>query len=215
MRYFFYGNVSILSLLLLSILFTLLFITKDDMLSEKKITHNYHYQYLNNNFNLIIDLKRDENILCSQLQKEKIQFLNYSFNCIKKSFFIKKPTKSYIEYQQIRQYLNSDDYKDNIYLISKLDELPLTSIDNPKIVKVLDDIDGELPNHFYGIIITDNYFDIKGRYNIYGVLYSSYDNKRKERNISYKKEVIENIDNQLSSWSYLSHSKSLLSNEID
>lgn len=215
MRYSFQGNVSILSLIVLSILLTFLFITKDDILSEKKITHNYHYQHLNDNYNLISEIRRDEDIVCSQLKKEKIVFSSYSFNCIKRSFFVKKPTKSYVEYQQISQYLNNDDYKDNIYLIDKLEEFPLTSIDNPKIVKVLDNIDGELPNHFYGIIITDNYFDIKGRYNLYGVLYSSYDNKRKERNISYKKEVIENIENQLSSWSYLAHSKSLLSNEID
>lgn len=215
MKYPFQGNISIISLIILSILFTFLFITKDDLLFEKKITHNYHYQYLSDNFNMISYIQRDENIICNQFKQEKIKFVSYSFNCAKKSIFVQKPTKSYVAYQQINQYLNSDDYQSDIYTISDLDELPLTSIDNPKIVKVLNNIDGELSNNFYGLMITDNYFDIKGVYNIYGVLYSSYNNKRKERNISYKKEVIDNIEKQFSSWSYLPHSKNLLSDEID
>ncbi|MBS9783528.1 MAG: DUF2572 family protein, partial [Pasteurella sp.] len=70
-------------------------------------------------------------------------------------------------------------------------------------------INEKLAYNFYGIIITDYFFDITGK-KFYGKLYSSYDNKREERNLSYNKTVIKYIKKNYSTWSYLPHSQNIL-----
>lgn len=194
MRRYFQGNILIVALVMLSGLCLFLFITTDHLLGRQKTTYHLHYQYLKNKIQLIDELNQNENQVCQTIQQEIIRFPHYSFACQKQSLFINVPTKSYIAYQHISQQFAVEHYPSAIYTIQHLAELPVTTRENPKIVKITDPVDDALPQHFYGIIITDSYFDIKGKYNIYGALYSSYPNKRKERNLSYDKVVIEQLN---------------------
>ncbi|MCO4166183.1 hypothetical protein L1M14_01245 [Actinobacillus suis] len=75
------------------------------------------------------------------------------------------------------------------------------------------DIDETLSQDFYGIIITNHYFDIKGNAKFYGILYSSYDNNREERNITFKKNVVLNLENKYAHWQELPDSRNMLNNE--
>lgn len=213
MKYAFRGNTLLTSLLLLSSLIIVIFLAKDKLLLSKRFINNEHETYLNNKFSIIENWGDSENALCQQYQKNRIDQSAYSFYCKKHSFFFQKPTKSYVEYKEIEDYLDIKTYQSEIYQAQNLSDLPLSSLNQPKVVKITDKIDTALTMDFYGIINTDQYFDIKGKYNVYGVIYSSYNNKRKERNLTYKREVIENIEKQLSYWSYLPHSKSTLPND--
>ncbi len=73
------------------------------------------------------------------------------------------------------------------------------------------DIDENLPQDFYGIVITDYLFDIRGK-KMYGVLYSSYDNAREERNLTFRRAVINNLENKYSYWKYLPNSENSIGN---
>ena len=74
-------------------------------------------------------------------------------------------------------------------------------------------IDEKLDKDFYGIIITQDYFDITGKGKIYGALYSSFDNVREERNLTFKKSVIANLDNKFSIWQEIPYSRNVLKND--
>ena len=87
-----------------------------------------------------------------------------------------------------------------------MSELPETTISTPKIVVAKNAIDEKLEKNFYGIIITDYYFDITGSKKIYGVLYSSFDNLRKERNLTFSRAVVENIATRYAHWARLPYS---------
>ncbi|MBV6547454.1 DUF2572 family protein, partial [Ursidibacter maritimus] len=124
-----------------------------------------------------------------------------------------KPTKDkYIQVDNILDWLDLERYQSSLHYASSLDELPNSSESEPQIVIMTNDIDERLNQDFYGIIITDHYFDIKGK-KIYGVLYSSYDNFREERNLSYKSSVVNTIEEQFSYWQYLPYSRNLLAND--
>ncbi|MGX2948411.1 DUF2572 family protein, partial [Frederiksenia canicola] len=99
---------------------------------------------------------------------------------------------------------------EKIYRIHSLSELPKSSESNPQVVIALNDIDGALQENFYGIIITDYYFDVRGKYKIFGALYSSFNNQREERNLTYRRKVIDNIEQHFSHWEYLENSRHLL-----
>lgn len=71
------------------------------------------------------------------------------------------------------------------------------------------EINENLPEDFYGIVITDYLFDITGK-KMYGTLYSSYDNARKERNLTFKKEVIRQLEAKYSYWRYLANSENMI-----
>ena len=87
-----------------------------------------------------------------------------------------------------------------------MSELPETTISTPKIVVAKNAIDEKLEKNFYGIIITDYYFDITGSKKIYGVLYSSFDNLREERNLTFSRTVVENIAARYAHWTRLPYS---------
>ncbi len=45
---------------------------------------------------------------------------------------------------------------------------------------------------------------------MYGTLYSSYDNAREERNLTFKKEVLAELEARYSAWRYLPYSEHLM-----
>ena len=87
-----------------------------------------------------------------------------------------------------------------------MSELPDTTLSTPKIVVAKNAIDEKLEKNFYGVIITDYYFDITGSKKIYGVLYSSFDNLREERNLTFSRAVVENIATHYADWTRLPYS---------
>lgn len=205
--------------MLLSGLLSFIFLNKENIFLNIKYTQNEYFSYLTQQWKLIEFLKLNENAQCNNLQQASVikqdKLFQYSFHCVKKSIFIQPyPTKEkYIPVNNIRNWLDVDYYSAEIIPISSLNEFPISSEDNPKIVRALNDIDEQLTRDFYGVVITDHLFDIKGRYKIYGTIYSTYDNQREERNLTYKRKVIENLDKQFSRWEYLSNSRNMLANE--
>ncbi|WP_170143762.1 DUF2572 family protein [Otariodibacter oris] len=195
-----------------------IFLSYDSLLiKDRKRLADYH-RYLNDKINLLtmVNDNYDQRCRLSKQPQNNIEFdyINYGFNCTFNSIFIKpKPTKSkYIQVDNINEWLDLTTYQEHIHYIASLSELPHSSINDPKVVVALNDIDEKLKKNFYGIVITNHYFDITGK-KIYGVIYSSYDNARKERNLTYKRKVIDNLEQQLSTWYYLPQSKNILSNE--
>lgn len=204
------------SLLILASIMTLLFLTKENWLKQESVANGYYQQYLSSKMALLNKLDQDQ---CANQQKEEIQemvnILPYSYLCEKSSLFIKpKPTKDkYIAVDNIAHWLDLKTYQSDILYISSLSELPKNSEANPKIVVAKNAINEKLEDNFYGIIITDYYFDITGSKKIFGVLYSSFDNAREERNLTFRKTVVDNLEKQYSRWHILPNSKNLLKNE--
>ncbi|WP_301099773.1 DUF2572 family protein [Otariodibacter sp.] len=212
------ANVLFISLFMIMGIMLFIFLSYDSFLiKDRKRLADYHH-YLNDKINLLMIIADDYDVMCrsSKQPKNHIEFdyIKYEFNCTFKSIFIKpKPTKSkYIQTNNINEWLDLTTYQEHIYYFSSLSELPNSSITNPQIAIATNEIDEKLTKNFYGIIITEYFFDITGK-KIYGVIYSSYDNARKERNLSYKRKVVDNIEQKLSTWYYLSQSKNILSNE--
>ncbi len=208
------GTVGIISVILIAGMLLLLFLNKDNGLKIEKVTQNEYRHYLIKKFNLANYLKKDKNQLCQHYRKDelklKVSGLIYQLSCKNKHIFIKEPSsKKYVSFTDIQQFLDLDEYKKEIIHIKTLDDLPKTSRTRPRIVIADNDIDGRLKRNFYGIIITDHYFDITGR-KFYGKLYSSYDNAREERNLSYNKTVIKNIKIEYGRWSYILNTQHLL-----
>lgn len=204
------------SLLILASIMTLLFLTKENWLRQESVANGYYQQYLSSKMSLLNKLDQDQ---CANQQKEEIQetvkILSYSYLCERSSLFIKpKPTKDkYIAVDNIAHWLDLKTYQADILYISSLSELPKNSETTPKIVITKNTIDEKLENNFYGIVITDYYFDITGSKKIFGVLYSSFDNAREERNLTFRKAVVDNLEKQYSRWHILPNSKNLLKNE--
>lgn len=204
--------------MLLSGLLMLLFFSKEQIIHYQKVTHNEYFHYLKDRFQLIDVMKYGNNNKDCQLQKKeevtkKHKKIKFSFLCRFSSIFLdRKPEtkEKYIAFSNIKDYLDIDKYQNEIFYIRSLKELPPSSIDNPKIAFALNSIDGSLIKDFYGIIITEHYFNLSGKHNIYGALYSSYHNK--DVNIVHKKEVVNNLEKQFSRWEYVPHSKSFLNN---
>lgn len=209
------------TLMLLSGLLMLIFFSKEQILHYQKVTHNEYYHYLEDRFQLADIMKSGNNDEDCQLQKKeevikKHKKIKFSFLCRFSSIFLnRKPetTEKYIAFSNIEDYLDIPTYQDKVFYIRSLKELPPSSIDNPKIVFVLNSIDESLAKDFYGVIITQHYFHIAGKHKkVYGVLYSSYNNKAV--NIIHNKEVVNNLEQQFSHWEYVPHSKSFL-NSLD
>ncbi|KAE9542185.1 DUF2572 family protein [Ursidibacter maritimus] len=209
------------SLLLFSGILVVVFLFYQDILYRDHYSQNSYHQYLNQKFQLLTEFKKSLSELnneCHKQQRENIieksGDVKYQYSCILKSIFIQpKPTKDkYIQVDNILDWLDLERYQSSLHYASSLDELPNSSESEPQIVIMTNDIDERLNQDFYGIIITDHYFDIKGK-KIYGVLYSSYDNFREERNLSYKSSVVNTIEEQFSYWQYLPYSRNLLAND--
>lgn len=216
----YYSASSLLvSFVLLSMIGVILFINRDYFINNENISQNNYQNYLSDKLWLIEYNKIDKELECKKQKKETIYFrfndLTYSFHCQFSSIYIKpKPTKEkYIFVENITDWLDVKAYQQQIFPIYSLDELPETSEENPKIIQVMQDIDQRLTQPFYGIVITDYLFNFTDK-RIYGTIYSSHSgNDPNRRNLSYKKNVIQNIERDYSNWHYLSHSNSLLNDE--
>lgn len=214
------ANILPVLLLIISSLFLFLFLAKESLFSGEQALQKSTYNYLADKFQLMESFKLpDRNAICEQQKTPQVQFLahhfvDYQFACENVSIFIQpKPTqKKYITFTHLEDLLDIATFDDRIYKITSLSELPPSSQENPQIAIALNAIDESLTSHFYGLIITEYYFDVKGK-KIYGALYSSYDNQREERNIVYRSKVIDNIEKQFSHWYYLPYSRNLLHNE--
>lgn len=207
----------LVSLIIISGVLTLIFLSQDRWLHQEKISLGHYQHYLSGQLRLSKIIQANDE--CAQQKKPQIQVeigeVIYRYACEKESIFIQpKPTKDkYIAFTHIQNWLDIENFQSEISYISSLTELPKTSESAPKIVIAKNAIDERLPEHFYGIIITDYYFDITGNKKIYGALYSSFDNLREERNLTFKKSVIDNLDNHYAKWHLLPYSKSLFLNE--
>ncbi len=208
------ASIGLVALILLSSILAILFITKDHLIHTEKLTQYAYHQYLIRRFNIIDTLQKDKNSLCQFYKKEKIILTIsgqiFEFFCKSQTIFNTEPTtKKYVSFQNIQQFLDIDSYESSIIHIQSLADLPKTTRTKPLIVIADSPIDERLKRNFYGIIITHHYFDITGK-KFYGKLYSSYDNQREERNLSYNKTVVKNIKKRYAKWSYLPHSQNLL-----
>lgn len=210
------GSSLLSSLLILSGILTLLFFAKENWLKQESIANGYYQKYLSSKMALLKKLDQDQ---CATNQKqeitENVKILPYSYLCEKSSLFIKpKPTKEkYIAFDNIENWLDLKKFQSEILYITSLSELPKNSETTPRIVVAKNAIDEKLEDNFYGIVITDYYFDITGSKKIFGVLYSSFDNAREERNLTFRKAVVDNLEKQYSEWHLVPNSKNLLKNE--
>lgn len=210
------GSSLLSSLLILSGILTLLFFAKENWLKQESIANGYYQKYLSSKMALFKKLDQDQ---CATIQQqeitENVKILPYSYLCEKSSLFIKpKPTREkYIAFDNIENWLDLKKYKSEILYITSLSELPKNSETTPRIVVAKNAIDEKLEDNFYGIVITDYYFDITGSKKIFGVLYSSFDNEREERNLTFRKAVVDNLEKQYSEWHLVPNSKNVLKNE--
>lgn len=210
------GSSLLSSLLILSGILTLLFFAKENWLKQESVANGYYQKYLSSKMALLKKLDQDQ---CNTYQKqevtEEVKILPYSYLCEKSSLFIKsKPTREkYIAFDNIENWLDLKKSQSEILYITSLSELPKNSETTPRIVVAKNAIDEKLEDNFYGIVITDYYFDITGNKKIFGVLYSSFDNAREERNLTFRKAVVDNLEKQYSEWHLAPNSKNLLKNE--
>lgn len=219
MRKIYPASSLLTGLILFSGIFAMLFLNKETLFGIDKITQNDYQRYLNGKIHLIEQIKQDSDQLCKQHKQETVVFhhnpISFSFHCELKSFFLRgKPTKEkFIFIDEIDEWLDIKNHQTEIYAIHTLAELPPSSEQDPKIVITLNNIDERLTHDFYGIIITEHLFNFTDK-KIYGTIYSTYKgNDPNRRNLSYKRNVIEGIENKLAVWQYLPHSKSVLHHE--
>ncbi|MEG9489021.1 DUF2572 family protein [Mannheimia indoligenes] len=216
------ASALLVSLILISSILAIFFLTKEKWIRQQNITQFYSEKYLADKYYILALYKQDKNKLCQKLKKDmiiqsdfspqKLNFLQYQFECQFNSLFKdKKPSKEkYIPFTQLSDYLDLANVPaQEIYTIRSLSELPSSSEDNPKIIIAQNEINENLPQDFYGIVITDYLFDITGK-KMYGTLYSSFDNAREERNLTFKKEVIAQLEAKYSYWQYLPHSENTI-----
>lgn len=211
----------LVSLILISSIISVIFLAKDNWLHQENISNDYHARYLSEK----LSLKDKLNNLDEKCQQKfngnvkdsfkainiKIGNIIFSFICERNKFFLQESSKKYIQIENIKDWINLDVAE--VSSISSLSELPPSSEATPKIVITKNDIKERLDNHFYGIIITDYLFDFTGSKKIYGRVYSSYDNEREERNLTYRASVIQNLERQYATWKYLSYSRNILGND--
>lgn len=209
------GSALLVSLMLIAGILATIFVAKENFIYQESMSLNDYNEYLNQQLSLKNKIKPKCEEYKKEIVTEIIDKLHYTYYCDKKSLFVKpKPTKEkYISIDNIENWLDITTYRNEITYISSLSELPESSEINPKIVMTKNKIDEKLEKNFYGIIITDYYFDIKGDKKIYGVIYSSFDNEREERNLTFRRKVIDNLDNKFSVWQEKPHSRNLLNND--
>ncbi|HDL3873177.1 TPA: DUF2572 domain-containing protein, partial [Mannheimia haemolytica] len=114
-----YKNASALlvSLILISTILSVLFLSKEKWLGQQNITHFYREKYLSDQYNFLALYPQDKTQICQKFQKEQIsqedlsdkqfRFLQYQFACQFHSLFKdKKPTKEkYIHFTRLADYL--------------------------------------------------------------------------------------------------------------
>ncbi len=211
----------LISLVLIAGILSAIFLAKDNWLHQENSSNYYHKRYLSEK----LDLTDKLNNLDEKCQQEfngnikdnvkginiEIKNLKFYFICERKKFFLQESSKKYISIKNIKDWINIDVAE--VYTISSLAELPPSSETKPKIVIAKNDINERLDNYFYGVIITDYLFYFTGNKKIYGRVYSSYDNEREERNLTYRASVIQNLERKYATWKYLPHSRNILGND--
>lgn len=210
----------LVSLILLSAIGVSLFLSRDYWLNSEKVSLNNYENFLAEKIRLLGYENVDKTAICQAQQKKTAELklknqLDYRFHCKFSSIFLKpKPTKEkYILVENLADWLDMESYADSILLISSLDELPANSENNPIIVRTTQAISGRLRQPFYGIVITDYPFDFTDK-RIFGTIYSSFSgNEPNRRNHSFRRAVINHIEQKYSTWHYFPNSTHLLHNE--
>lgn len=213
------GSALITSLMILSSILLAMLIYKSEWIGSEKVTQSFYADYLSDKLALIEKLNEDEQSVCEKEKREEIVIrLNkmvYRYSCERKTLFLKpKPTREkFIAVDKVENWLDIDNYRHKITFIRTLSELPPSSENNPQVVMTLNDIDERLSQDFYGIVITPHYFNFTDK-KIFGTIYSENSrNDPNRRNLSYKRTVIDAVEEELSSWSFLANSRNILSNE--
>lgn len=219
MRRYYRASSLLVSLMIISGLLLLIFLNKEDLLLIDRGKHHLQQDYLNAQLVLLDKMPINEQDECEKLKSSVVNIpldhYTYRFYCQFSSIFIKpKPTKEkFILVNEISEWLNIDRYREGIYFIHTLAELPPTTEQTPKMVMALQDIDERLTQDFYGIIMTEHYLNFTDK-KVYGTIYSTHpSNNSNRRNHSYKRNVIEQLDQQFSSWDYLPSSRNIIANE--
>lgn len=207
------GSSLVVTLMVLSSILLIIFINKDNLIRQEKLTQFYYQKSLEDKLKLVeLNNKNRLDEFCQKYKIEKgmikLERVNYFFACYSLFLNIKLVKKKYIQIDDLSKLINLELARKDIYYINKLADLPESSLSNPKIVIVNNEINESLEQDFYGIIITHYPFNITGK-RIYGTLYSSYHNL--DRKLTYKKEVIENLQNKY--WHYQPYSRNLLGND--
>lgn len=219
MRYHHQGSSLFVSILLLLSIFSFLFLGKEKLFFYQKQIQKYQLAELPERWQFALDYQQNNHQLCAMQKQNSViksyQHIQYSIHCEFRSLFLQpKPTKEkYIQVENINEWLDLDHYHQFFYPIKTLADLPNSDENDPKIAIALNAIDETLTKNFYGIIITDYLFDIKGKGKIFGTIYSTYNNQREERNLTYRRKVIDNLEEKFSRWEYLPYSRNILANE--
>lgn len=201
-------------LLSLSGILSLIFLAREKFISYEHHANHYYQQYLTDKMTLLKYSELDEESECQQAKDNQINIalkhLRYQFHCEKLGFFIDAlPSKKAVIFKRISDHLSLDETIPLIRLNS-LADLPLSSVTEPKIVILEQDIDEKLSRDFYGILITSHKFKLKNGAKIYGVLYSSDESNKNNRYITYHREVVKYFDQHYSKWRFLPYSRNLL-----
>ncbi|VTR21985.1 Uncharacterised protein [Actinobacillus pleuropneumoniae] len=160
----------------------------------------------------------DEDNECRQTKRNEINVelthSVYQFYCEQSSFFIGNlPSKKTVVFEQISDYLRLNETIP-ITQINTLAELPPTSPTEPKIVVVTQDIDEKLTRDFYGILITQHYFNLKNGAKMYGVLYTTQESDKSNRYVTYSREVVKYFDEHYSIWHFFAVFKEFVTCKI-
>lgn len=212
------ANVLLLALMFIIASLSLVFISLDNLQHREHYSLALYNNYLQDKFKLMEKININENSLCDNYKQEEIAFsfknITYKFYCVKNSIFLDKiPTREkYIVFDFIEDWLDIDHYQNEIIKVSSLSDLPESSMNNPKIVWLTAEINQRLEKDFYGVIITTYPFNFTGK-KIYGVIYANYPAEKDNRNISFKKEVVQNLDKMYSKWRFLNNSRNLITND--
>lgn len=204
------------SLLILSAILSFFVLFHSTWLSSEKQSQYIYQKYLSDRLSSIEKITQPLPTICQHQKKSTISFqwkhYNFHFHCEAKPFFLnlKQQNKKFITFNHIESWLDIPRFEHSIYKIRHLSELPPSSEQDPKIVITLQDIDERLTQDFYGIIITSHYFNFTDK-KIYGTIYSSHpQNDPNRRNLSFKRQIIQNLNEKYIEWHYLPNSRSTL-----
>lgn len=214
------SNLLVSLYFLISLSFTIFFF-KEDIISSNEFSLNFKGAELNLDYasnKIIPTLSQTDH--CSQIvsdkDKAKISFvlqdkILFQYHCKRHSLFKHKlPTKKYYDFSNIEDVLDLTQNQQNVFSrVKSFADFPQSSEDSPKIVLAENELEGNLLQPFYGIVITHSKFNlINGR--MFGVLYSGVDNDGKDRNIKFSKVVVSNLEKSFSYWYKLDHSHNRL-----
>lgn len=210
----FKATVLLVGLMSLSGVLTLIFLAREKFIGYERHSNHYYQQYLTDKMALFKRSALDEDNECRQTKRNEINVelthSVYQFYCEQSSFFIGNlPSKKTVVFEQISDYLRLNETIP-ITQINTLAELPPTSSTEPKIVVVTQDIDEKLTRDFYGILITQHYFNLKNGAKMYGVLYTTQESDKSNRYVTYSREVVKYFDEHYSIWHFLPYSRNLL-----